>query len=118
MAIGEAGEKTLNTMCGGAAVVALGTAVKNLETSAAALGGASGLVKGVASASAAQATANVANITTGLATVTGWIAAVYRAGVDVTSDAVFSAQTGGVLRVADGTTFSVTENDKIQYIAW
>jgi hypothetical protein len=97
---------------------ALGTAIGNLEISAAALGGASGLVKGVASASAAQATANVANITTGLATVTGWIAAVYRAGVNVTSDAVFSAQTGGVLRVADGSTYSVTENDKIQYIAW
>jgi hydrogenase/urease accessory protein HupE len=118
MAYDDAQVAKINGMCGTAQVLALGTAIKNLETSAAALGGASGLVKGVASASAAQATANVANITTGLATVTGWIAAVYRAGVNVTADAVFSAQTGGVLRVADGSTFSVTENDKIHYIAW
>jgi hypothetical protein len=118
MAIGEVGEKTLNTMCGGAAVVALGTAVKNLETSAAMMGGISGAVKGKHVVTAAQATANVANITTGLATVTGWLAQVQRAGVDVSSDGIFSAQTGGVLRIADGSTLNLAENDVVTFLVW
>jgi hypothetical protein len=109
---------TLNGMCGGANAAALGTAVGNLETTVAGMAAATGLKKGTATASAAQATANLANISTGLATVTSWIAAVYRAGVNVTSDAVFSAQAGGVLRVADGSTFNLAENDVINYIAW
>lgn len=118
MAIGEAGEKIINGMCGGAAAVALGTAVKNLETSAAQMGGISGAIKGKHVVTAAQATANVANITTGLATVTGWIAQVQRAGVDVTADGVFSAQTGGVLRVADGSTLNLAENDVVAFLVW
>jgi hypothetical protein len=109
---------TLNGMCGGANAAALGTAVGALETTVAGMAAATGLKKGTATASAAQATANLANISTGLAAVTSWIARVYRSGVDVTADAVFSAQAGGVLRIADGSTYSVTEGDVFNYICW
>jgi hypothetical protein len=109
----------LNSMCGGSSAAVLGTAVSTLETSVAGMAVATGLKKGTATVSAAQASANLANISTGLATVTSWIVQVYRSGVNVTSDAVISAQTGGVLRVADGgSTYNMAESDVINYLAW
>jgi hypothetical protein len=109
----------LNKMNRAAQNAVLGTWLAALWTSVDGMSAASGLKKGVTTVSAAQATANVVNISTGLASVTGWVAQVYRDGVNVTADGVFSAQTGGVLRCADGAaTLDLTEGDKIHWFAW
>lgn len=117
MAIGAAGEKILNNMCGAAAGVALGTAIKNLETSASNLGGASGLVKGYAAVVAADDTANSKTIATGLAAITGFIVQVYRS--DVLQSSIKVTVSDGNLVVADNAaTYVLTTGDKIYWMAW
>jgi hypothetical protein len=117
MAIGTAGETKLNSMCGAAAAVALGTAVKNLETSAAALGGASGLVKGNYTVVAGDDTANTKSIATGLTAITGFIVQVYRA--DILMSSIKVVATDGNLVVSDNSsTYVLTTGDKIYWTAW
>jgi predicted RecA/RadA family phage recombinase len=72
---------------------------------------------------AGEASANQADIATAFAEAPdGWIVQIYRAGVDVKSDAIITALSGGDLgkiRVADGAaTYAVTENDVINVLAW
>lgn len=76
------------------------------------------IYRGKATASAAQATANAVDIVTGLAVVSAYIIQIHRSGVDVKSDAVMSQPEAGTLRVADGSTYSVTSGDVITWIAW
>ena len=65
----------------------------------------------------AQVTASAATFATGLTTVSGYIVAVLRSNVTVTSDAVIT-ESAGTISVADGgTTYNVTENDVIHWIA-
>ena len=64
----------------------------------------------------AQATANAATFATGLTTVSGYIVSVLRSNVTATSDAVIT-ESGGTISVADGSTYNVTENDVIHWIA-
>lgn len=76
------------------------------------------IYRGKATASAAQATANAVDIVTGLAAVSAYIVQIHRSGADVKSDAVMSQPAAGTLRVADGSTYSVTEGEVISWIAW
>lgn len=65
---------------------------------------------------AAEETANAASIATGLVAATVFFVQIFRAGADVTVDAVVTL-TAGVLAVADGgATYSVTENDVINWL--
>jgi hypothetical protein len=67
---------------------------------------------------AGDATADEASIDTDLDSIAGFIVQVFRAGVNVTADAVVTA-TGGIIKVADGgATYEVTNGDVINVIAW
>lgn len=63
-----------------------------------------------------QASANAATFASGLTTVSGYIVSVLRSNVTVTSDAVIT-ESNGTISVADGSTYNVTENDVIHWIA-
>lgn len=76
------------------------------------------IYRGKATVSSAQATANAVDIVTGLAAVSAYIVQIYKSGVDVKADAVMSQPAAGTLRIADGSTYSVTEGDVISWIAW
>jgi hypothetical protein len=65
---------------------------------------------------AAEASANAASIATGVAAATVFFVQIFRAGADVTVDAVVTL-TAGVLAVADGgATYNVTQNDVINWL--
>jgi len=64
----------------------------------------------------AQATANKAEITTGLTTVEALSVMILRSGKVATSDAAVS-ESSGTLTVADGSTYDVTKDDVIHWIA-
>lgn len=68
---------------------------------------------------AGDATANLVNITTGLAdlTLADCAVTVFRAGSNVTSDAVISEPSAGTLRIADGSTYNTTAGDIINWLA-
>jgi hypothetical protein len=117
MAYDDAQVAKINSMCGTAQGLALGTAIKNLETSAAALGGASGLVKGTYTVVAGDDTANTKSIATGLTAITGFIVQVYRA--DILMSSIKVTKSNGNLIVSDNsTTYVLTTGDVINYICW
>jgi hypothetical protein len=98
----------VNTMCGGAAAAALGTAVGNLEAQA--------IKRGTHTAISADATANKVEFS--IAGITTWIVQIFRDGVNVTGDAVVT-YANSKLTVADGaSTYAVTAGDVINYIVW
>jgi hypothetical protein len=67
---------------------------------------------------AAQASANLADIDTGLHHVGNKFAVqIRRAGAIVTVDAVCTNRGSGVIRVADGSTYNLTENDVVVIVA-
>ena len=61
-------------------------------------------------------TANTVDIDTGV-TISGYIVQIYRSGVEVHGDAAISVATT-VLTVADGSTYTLTDGDVINYIVW
>lgn len=68
---------------------------------------------------AADAAANLVNFNSGLGalTLTNCAVTVWRAGVNVTSDAVITTPSAGVLRIANGATYHVTTGDQIVFRA-
>jgi hypothetical protein len=68
---------------------------------------------------AGDATANLVNITTGLddTSLANIAVTVSRAGSIVTSDAVITEPSAGVIRVADGSTYNTTAGDIITWFA-
>lgn len=77
------------------------------------------IVRGSYTAVAADATAESVVIDSTLEAISGWIAEVYRAGVKVTGDAVFTVDNTVKLKVANGaSTYTVTAGDVINYIIW
>lgn len=72
---------------------------------------------GVYTATSAEASADAAAISTGKANATGFIVQIYRSGVLVGGDAAVSISEG-VLTVADGSTYSVTASDVINWIVF
>ena len=68
---------------------------------------------------AGEATANLVNIVTGLAdlTLADCAVTVFRAGSNVTADAVISEPSAGTLRIADGSTYNTTAGDVINWLA-
>lgn len=96
--------KDLNNSMKAAQAVSLGTLLNQTRSSYTAVAG--------------DATANQMSIPTGLASVSGWIAQIYRAGVNVTEDAIFSTSSGNLV-IADGAaTYVVTAGDKVHFLAW
>jgi len=72
--------------------------------------------RGIHTVTAGEETANTLDITTTFTAATGFIVQIYRAGVNVTEDSIISLALG-VLTVADGgVTYSVTENDVVNYM--
>lgn len=71
-------------------------------------------------ATADDATNNYMQVDTGFAEAPdGYIVQVFRAGVNVTTDAIVSVQSTDNIRVADGAaTYVVTENDVLMLTAW
>lgn len=116
MAITNAQATTLNNAMVANQRVSLGTIVQGLQTSVSTL---EGTIVGTHTVTAGEETANEAAIDTGVATVeTGFIVQIFRAGVNVMNDAVVTLA-AGVLTVADGgATYSVTEDDVINYIVY
>lgn len=73
-------------------------------------------VRGSVEVTPAVATAGTLDIAA-LPAYNGWIVAVFRAGVDVTADAVVT-QMGGMLKIANGTTFHLTAGDIVNTIVF
>lgn len=82
-------------------------------------GGADGVAFGQYTVTAGDATANLVNITTGLAdtSLANIGVTVSRSGSIVTSDAVITEPSAGVIRVADGSTYNTTAGDIITWVA-
>lgn len=80
---------------------------------------ADGVAYGQHTVTGAEATANLVNITTGLAdtTVANIAVTVSRSGSIVTTDAVITEPSAGVIRVADGSTYNTTAGDIITWFA-
>lgn len=75
------------------------------------------LASGVYTITSGDATANLANITTGLAdfTLANASVSVWNGVTLATSDAVITKQAGGVLRVADGSTYNTVAGYKVRW---
>ena len=111
MALTAAQVILLNNMCISAQNVSLGTAIQTLETAEA------GVARGTHLVTAGEETAGTLDIVTGLAAIVGFVVQVYRADILLDSYTVTAAT--GTLTVADNsTTYVVTENDVINYIAY
>jgi len=82
-------------------------------------GGTNEVAFGSHTVTAGEATANLVNITTGLGdlTLADCAVTVFRAGTNVTSDAVITEPSAGVLRIADGSTYNTTAGDIINWMA-
>lgn len=79
--------------------------------------GADGSVSGgIYTAVADDATATSLTIDTGLDTVTSYVVQIRRAGVLIADDAAVS-EAAGVLTVANGSTYTITADDKIHWLA-
>lgn len=79
--------------------------------------GANGSVPGgIYTADADDATATSLTIDTGLDTVTSYAVQIRRAGVLIADDAVVS-EAAGVLTVANGSSYTITDGDKIHWLA-
>lgn len=116
MALTDTQVAQLNKMNEASRRAALGTLVHTLESNAVL-----GVIHGVHTVIAAEASANTVAITTGLSVIAGFIVQIFRAGVNVMSDAAVArkATDDGTLNVADGaSTYSVTTGDVINWIAW
>lgn len=73
---------------------------------------------GAHTVTAAEATAGEADIDTHVAGATAFLVQIYRAGVNVSSDAAVTLASG-VLNVADGAaTYNMTADDVIMYWVW
>lgn len=75
------------------------------------------LAKGSHEVTAGEETAGTLTIDTGLAAPVGFVVQILRAGAVATSDAVVSLSDSDLV-VADGATYSVTEGDVINWIAF
>jgi hypothetical protein len=83
-------------------------------------GAGAAVASGSKTVSAGEATANQADIVTGLANITlaNGSVSIFRAGTNVTADAVITEPTPGTIRVADGgATYNVTAGDIINWTA-
>lgn len=101
----------LNRMNRAAQDSVLGTRISLLDSQA--------IVRGSYTAVTADDTANKMVIASGLAAIAGWMVQIYRAGVDVTADAVVTVASTTNLQIADGgATYSVTAGDVLKYIIW
>jgi len=74
-------------------------------------------VSGVHTVTSTEAGANAVLIDTGVAGATGFIVQIARSGKVASSDAAVSIA-AGVLTIADGSTYNVTENDVINWIVF
>ena len=74
-------------------------------------------VSGTHTVTAGEAGANTLAIVTGKADAVGMIVQIFRSNVDTVSDAAISLASG-TLTVADGSTYSVTANDVINWIVF
>lgn len=86
----------------------------------AAFGGTSNTASGQHTVTAGEATANLVNIVTGLPDITlaNCAVSVFRAGTNVTADAVITEPSAGTIRVADGgVTYNTTAGDIINWFA-
>jgi len=75
------------------------------------------IAKGTHEVTAGEETAGTVSIDTGLGTPAGFVVQIIRSGAVATSDAAISLSSSDLV-VADGSTYSVTEGDVINWIAF
>jgi hypothetical protein len=114
----EQGGSVLNIASGGELQLA-GTAItaSAAEINAACDGAAGRVVGDLYTATAADASAGTTDIVTGLTTVASYVVMILRSDAIATSDAAVSEATG-TLTIADGSTYTLTADDVIHWIAF
>ena len=75
------------------------------------------IVRGTYTCVTADDTAVLKDLVTGLTAIAGWQIDIYRSNIKNGADVVVTA-TGGTLRVADGSTYKLTNGDKIYWLVW
>jgi len=117
MAITNAQQSTLDTMCLGANSALLGTALQTAQNNILTLQASTPIKAGKYTVLTADATAGTVTIPVGM-TVTGFVVNILRAGKDTTNLAAISGSTTNLVVATNSTSYVLTAGDVINYIVY